>query len=116
MTDEYVRATLADIFGVELPALALPDGVQSGGSSGSNGGNTDESGGGEGDEEFLGGSKDTIYYPPQEKYLPYMQIINEYDKKISEYIKSGAISDELAEIINEYLDILTNFAQQNANK
>ncbi len=116
MTDEYVRATLADIFGVELPALALPDGVQSGGSSGSNGGNTDESGGGEGDEEFLGGSKDTIYYPPQEKYLPYMQIINEYDKKISEYIKSGAISDELAEIINEYLDILTNIAQQNANK
>ncbi len=42
-----------------------------------------------------------------------MEVIGEYDKKISAYIESGAISGELADIINMYLDILTNVSQQN---
>ncbi len=113
MMDEYVRTALGKIFGVDIPALVLPEGVQDGSSSNTGGDSNDNNGGGGADGEFVGGSKDTIYYPPQEKYLPYMEVIGEYDKKISAYIESGAISGELADIINMYLDILTNVSQQN---
>lgn len=114
MMDEYVRTSLGKIFGVNIPALALPEGVQNGGSSGNTGGNTeDNNGGGGADGDLVGGSKDTIYYPPKEEYLPYMEVIGEYDQKISAYIESGAISGELADIINMYLDILINVSKQN---
>ena len=43
-----------------------------------------------------------IYYPDEERYAAYGEVINEYYAKITEKILSGEISEELAASLEKY--------------
>ena len=107
---DYTLTRLMEIFGItedDLPPEAedvVPDKPQSGDGEEppkEEDENLGESGGfGSGDTVY--GSDDVIYYPDEERYAAYGEVINEYYAKITEKILSGEISEELAASLEKY--------------
>ena len=115
MMNVYIRTRLSDIFNVPqslFPPLALP--AAGAGGSDSDSSSDNSSSGGKGDEEQIRGSNDYIYYPKEERYVPLSEVLDEYDRKITEYLRGGEVSEELAKFIQEYFDILfTQIKEEN---
>ncbi len=110
----YVNERLMEIFGIqknELPPEIeeeIEDAESGGGADGSEDEEDDEKGdsGGYGSGEVVFGSDDLIYYPDEEAYVKYGEVINEYYAKILEKIQNGEISPELAGKIMKYFESL----------
>ena len=62
--------------------------------------------GGFGSGDTLYGSDDAIYYPDEERYAKYGEVINEYYAKITEKILSGELSAELVAELEKYFETL----------
>lgn len=73
----------------------------------------DLSDGGIGTGELIYGSDDLIYYPNEEKYVKYGEVINEYSAKIYEMLLDGNVSDEMKDYINNYLSMLFDGSKRN---
>ena len=108
-TADLVVTELMDIFGIsasDLPADLLQSGV---GSSGGDYSEPEEdkelSSGGLGSGEVVYGSNDTIYYPEEEKYVNYGDVLTEYFKKVSEQL-GGDVPEELEQFIRDYFAML----------
>lgn len=62
--------------------------------------------GGLGTGEVIYGSNDLVFDPYTGTYRPYGEIINDYFVKANEQITDGKTSDEIADAVEEYFDIL----------
>lgn len=118
----YIRARLAAIFGIsasDFPPIKLPEGMTDSGSSSGDDDENNNTGGAPGDEEQIRGGDGMIYDPVTEKYRPYGEVLKDYDAKMTEYVRSGDISEEAIKFITAYFDILTssynNKGDQGAN-
>ena len=93
----YATEELMKIFGIqknELPPEVeeeIEDSKHESGEDGSDEEDDDEKGdsGGYGSGEVVFGSDDLIYYPDEEAYVKYGEVINEYYARIMEKIKNG---------------------------
>lgn len=107
MMDEFIRNRLAEIFGLassELPSEgAFPEDSGNGDNSG---GDENTGSGGYGDGNIKYGSDDLIYYPDEREYVEYGKVLAEYEAKVKELINNGAVSEELAQYISQYFEIL----------
>ena len=68
--------------------------------------------GGIGTGDVIYGSNDIIYDPYTNTYRPYGEIINEYFAKVTEYITDGKTSEEIANALQEYFDMLLSGAKK----
>lgn len=64
----------------------------------------DDGGFGTGDAIF--GSDDVVFDPESNEYKKYGDIIAKYESQIREMIMNGEISEELAQLLEEYFDVL----------
>ena len=62
--------------------------------------------GGLGTGDFIYGSNDLVFDPYTGTYRPYGEIINDYFVKANEQITDGKTSDEIADAVEEYFDML----------
>lgn len=107
MMDEYIRKTLAAIFNVSerrLPSNAYSDGSDYG--SGGDGDDIKDNTGGAGDGQTKYGSNDEIYDPDNEEYIVYGDKIAQYYAAALEELERSGMSDELAEKVNKYFQLL----------
>lgn len=113
MMDEYIRKTLAAIFNLSesrLPSNAYSDGSDNG-DGGGDGEDVKDNQGGAGDGQTKYGSSDEIYDPDDEQYIVYGDKIAEYYLAMLEQVEKAGVSDELAEKINEYFQMLYGTSQ-----
>ena len=109
--DLYVRQRLSTIFGVSLAEIGeLNDDLTPESNKTDDdfttGGDATQGGFGSGEEIF--GSKDLIYDPDLREQVEYGKVFSEYYSKVDDRIKSGELSQELVDFIEEYFKILLN--------
>ena len=103
---------LMDIFGIaesELPKEALPDNKNQGEDGEYDDKEDDDKpleDGGYGSGEVVFGSDDMIYYPEEERYVSYGEVINLYYAMVSEKLMDGRVPESLQQFITDYFDIL----------
>lgn len=118
----FVREKLAAIFGIDAGELpSFNDDLKQVG-SGSTGdddpGNTGDddpngNGGGNGKYDFVFGSDDMIYDPDSATQVSYGEVLDEYYAKVQNKIIAGEVSEELADILKSYFEILYNGLKDN---
>lgn len=108
--DEYIRTRLAEIFNLrnsELPSNSdvSPSRPSNGGENGDNGEENNNGGGGGGGGSNLG-SDDLVYSYKYDKLVKYSEVIDEYNQEMRERIERGEATEEMAEYIKKYFEIL----------
>lgn len=108
--DEFIRTRLAEIFNLrnsELPSNAdvSPSRPSNGGDNGDNGDENNNGGGGGGGGSNLG-SDDLVYSYKYDKLVKYSEVIDEYNQEMRERIERGEATEEMAEYIKKYFEIL----------
>lgn len=106
----FVRARVANILGVsasQLPELDLGGEIGIGGGNGGDGednkGDGNNGGGwGTGDEKF--GSNDLIYNPLTGEYVPYGELLKEYEAKMAE--QADGLPQDIRSFMEEYFKLL----------
>ncbi|MDE6074811.1 MAG: hypothetical protein K2G26_00065 [Clostridia bacterium] len=107
MMDEYVRNSLARIFGInrsefgDSPAVVQPDNTQNDDPEKPN-----EGAPGNGDIQY--GSDDLVLDVDTGELVPYGQLLNKYYLAVTEHINSGACGDEIAMYIRQYFNLLNS--------
>lgn len=108
--DEFIRTRLAEIFNLrnsELPSNSdvSPSRPSNGGENGDNGEENNNGGGGGGGGSNLG-SDDLVYSYKYDKLVKYSEVIDEYNQEMRERIERGEATEEMAEYIKKYFEIL----------
>lgn len=103
--DDYVRQSLADIFGITPPSNSS-SGITdvTPGSDDEEENNDAEGGAGRGDTLY--GGDGYIYDPNSSQQVQYGEVLNDYYAKAMELLLGGDLSEELTEYIMEYYNIL----------
>lgn len=108
--DAFVYASILDILGLSEEEYALPIGWnllrQLGDEGGTDGGDDKTNSGGYGDGNVEYGSDDLIYDPDTGEYVPYGQLINKYYAIVNELLLEGRLTEEQANIIRAYFEML----------
>ena len=104
MMDDYVRNSLAKIFGLTRGEIGSNESVVPDFGGDDDDGPTHSGGFGPGDVEF--GSDDLVLHPDTLEKVPYGQLINQYNAAIQERINAGDTPEELAKYIRSYFDKL----------
>jgi len=113
-----VVSELMMIFGIsdkDIPAGNRPQigGNEGGGSGGSSEDMEDKpSDGGMGSGEVVYGSDDLIYYPDEDRYVSYGEVLNEFYAKVSGQMMDGNVSEELMQYISDYFAKLYNGSEK----
>ena len=107
--DEFIRTRLAEIFNLrnsELPSNSdvSPSRPSNGGENGDNGEENNNGGGGGGGSNL--GSDDLVYSYKYDKLVKYSEVIDEYNQEMRERIERGEATEEMAEYIKKYFEIL----------
>ncbi len=108
--EEYTINHLMAIFGI--PQDMIPPEILESFESGTIDGEANKPGddeneqgpdGGLGNGQLVFGSNDTIYDPNREDYLPYGEVIDDYDEIFDALIREGNVAEDLAEMASDYL-------------
>jgi hypothetical protein len=114
MMGEYIDNRLAEIFSIDISGS---DSSSSDDSTENSGAEDDKNtGGGYGDRVVLYGSDDVIFYPDDETYVEYGEVLDGYFAKMQEILNSGDLSEELKRYINNYFDILYSGLQTDSEQ
>ena len=82
-----------------------PSRPSNGGDNGDNGDENNNGGGGGGGGSNLG-SDDLVYSYKYDKLVKYSEVIDEYNQEMRERIERGEATEEMAEYIKKYFEIL----------
>ncbi|MDE5789462.1 MAG: hypothetical protein K2H78_03480, partial [Clostridia bacterium] len=107
MMDEYVRNSLARIFGINRSEFGDSPAVETPSDSGNNDPQNPNSGS-EGPGEIKYGSDDLVLDVDTGELVPYGQLLNKYYLAVTEHINSGACGDEIAMYIRQYFNLLNS--------
>lgn len=113
-----VVSELMMIFEISSSELPSGDRPQSGGNAGggSGSGNDDmedkPADGGLGSGEVVYGSDDVIYYPDEDRYVSYGEVLNEFYAKVSGQMIDGNVSEALMQYISDYFAKLYNGSEK----
>ncbi len=105
--DEYVRNSLARIFGInpsefgDSPAVVQPDG-------GNNNDPNNINQGAPPNGEIIYASDDMVLDVDTGELVHYGQLLNKYYLAVTEHIRSGACGDEIAMYIRQYFNLLNS--------
>jgi hypothetical protein len=113
MMGEYINARLASIFSIVSDVADEDDGNSDDQSSGEEDKN---SSGGYGDKNENYGSDDLIFFPDDETYVKYGEVLDAYFAKMQEIISNGDLSEELVRYIGNYFDILYSGLQSDTEQ
>jgi hypothetical protein len=108
---DYINARLVSIFDISDDA---DDNTSSDDQSG--GEEEKNSSGGYGDKNENYGSDDLIFYPDEETYVKYGEVLDAYFAKMQEIISNGDLSEELVKYIGNYFDILYSGLQTDTDE
>ncbi|MCH5157172.1 MAG: hypothetical protein J1G02_04780 [Clostridiales bacterium] len=116
--DKYVKNAVVEILGLTAETGAnVSIGYDLTSLVNSTGGLPDDdenlSGGGYGEGDTKYGSDDLIYDPDTGEYVPYGQIINKYYAIVNELLNEGKLSEEQANIIRSYFEMLLSGIKNN---
>lgn len=112
MMDEYVRNSLARIFGInrsefgDSPAVVQP-------SNSNNDDPNDINSGAPPNSEIIYASDDLVLDVDTGELVPYGQLLNKYYLAVTEHIQSGACGDEIAMYIRQYFNLLNSKMEEN---
>lgn len=106
MMDDYVRNSLARIFGLSRTDIGSNETVIPDVGGDEEGEEGPSHGGGFGDGDINYGSDDLILDPDTLEKVPYGELINRYNAAIQERINAGDTPEELAKYIRKYFDAL----------
>ncbi|MDE7076741.1 MAG: hypothetical protein K2O62_05415 [Clostridia bacterium] len=112
MMDEYIRNSLARIFGInrsefgESPAVVQP-------SSSENSDPENPNEGSQGDGDIKYGSDDLVLDVDTGELVPYGNLLNKYYLAVTEHIRAGACGDEIAVYIRQYFNLLNSKIEEN---
>lgn len=105
--DEFIRTRLAEIFSLKISELPSNSEVSPPRPSDPIGGgdeNNNNGGGGGGGVNL--GSDDLVYSRRHDKLVKYSEVINEYNNEMLERVQRGEATEEMAEYIKKYFEIL----------
>lgn len=99
-----------EISSVDVPSNNAPQtgGNESGGGAGNDEMEDKPADGGLGSGEVVYGSDDVIYYPDEDRYVSYGEVLNEFYAKVSGQMIDGNVSEALMQYISDYFAKLYN--------
>ena len=101
--NKYVTNRVRTVFGLEIPA---DDAFTLNGGGSSDDDQQQDNGGGYGSGNVLYGSDDEVYDPDSGEYVPYGELLNKYYAIVQELMRSGEMTEEQANVVREYFEIL----------
>lgn len=119
MMDEFIRECLSLIFRISLSDFPSNENViyvdkESGDTTEPDDGKNNN-GSGPGDEEILYGGKEIIYYPADNEYVLYGDVLQEYRKAVMDHLDSDNVPEEYIQFILNYFDILYQGLEKEKN-
>ncbi len=113
-TKDTVVSELMKIFNLSATDLP-PENQTQGGGNGEDGGESDDkepedkpSDGGMGSGEVIYGSNDMVYYPDEDRYVSYGEVLNMFYAKVSGQMMDEKTSEEMSQFISDYFAKLYN--------